>query len=73
MQVQAIASQLPGSSLTGALTAAAPIASKSAVGSVPTGSPVQRIWPPIALGLGLGLNAVWVVFLGYGFVSLMVR
>ena len=31
---------------------------------------IQRTWPEVAVGLGLGLSVVWTFFLGYGLVKL---
>ncbi len=43
--------------------------------SIPAAKPVepliQRIWPPAGIGLGLGLTAAWVSFLGYGLITLI--
>jgi hypothetical protein len=27
---------------------------------------VQRVWPTVAIGLAVALNAVWIAALGYG-------
>jgi hypothetical protein len=31
----------------------------------------HRVWPPAAIGFGLGLTAAWICLLGYGLVSLI--
>ena len=32
---------------------------------------IQRIWPPLGIGVGLGLTAAWTALLGYGLIILI--
>lgn len=76
MQVQAISSLSNGGLTAGGSVAAGPLGSVPRSGRVWPGSLIDRLdqlWPPTVIGVGLGLNAAWVVFLGYGFVSLIFR
>lgn len=47
------------------------VASAAFTAEKPSDPLFQRIWPPIFIAGATGLTLVWIIFLGYMFVSLV--
>jgi hypothetical protein len=60
-------------SVNGEITMSDVTQSKSAVTphSEPQAEPIHQIWPKAMVGIGLGVTAAWMCFLGYGLVRLV--